>query len=130
VRLEVALLEADRAAPANEGAGEQSERAVLVVASEFDLRQYVRECLRDRTDLRAIDATSVVDCVDAVAHVKPILLIVAEAEEAAVRVFPHLLAILIVNDESGRTSETPRRRILARPFTAERLLAEVVQLLG
>ena len=102
---------------------------MLIVASEFDLRRYVRECLRDRSDIHPIDALSVVDAVDAVATVSPVLLIVAEAEEAALRVFPQLPAILIVDEDNERTPETARSRILSRPFSAERLLADVRYLL-
>ena len=49
VRLEVAFLDADQAAPAPAPSPAADERAcltVLVVAAEVDVRRYVRECLR------------------------------------------------------------------------------------
>ena len=62
MRLEVAFLDADQAAPApaaSSGSTSAAARTVLVVAAEADLRRYVRECLRERTDLRVLEAATV-----------------------------------------------------------------------
>src|SRR6185295_10957429 len=55
VQLEVAFLDADETGPAPAGPVVLDERrrlTVLVVAAEADVRRYVRECLRERVDLR------------------------------------------------------------------------------
>ena len=60
--MEVAFLDADQAAPAPAPPAALDERTcltVLVVAAEADLRRYVRECLRERTDLRLLEAATV-----------------------------------------------------------------------
>ena len=64
--MEVAFLDADQAAPAPASPAALDERTcltVLVVAAEADLRRYVRECLRERTDLRLLEAATVAEAV-------------------------------------------------------------------
>src|SRR5215213_1033441 len=83
VRLEVELLDADQDAPAPDPLAALDERTcltVLVVAAEADLRRYVRECLRERTDLRLLDAATVAAAVALAAHQLPKLLVVDEPE--------------------------------------------------
>src|SRR3954470_2960782 len=83
VRLEIAFLDADQAAPAPAAPAALDERnrlTVLVVAAEPDVRRYVRECLRERTDLRVLDAETVTAAVMLAAHHSPELLIVDEPE--------------------------------------------------
>ena len=133
VRLEVAFLDADQAAPAPTPSAALDERkclTVLVVAAEADVRRYVRECLRERTDLRVLEAATVTAAVTLAAHCSPELLVVDKPESNVVVALPHLLAIVIVDDvPHGAPGVGTRRRLLARPFTAEGLLAEVGQLL-
>jgi hypothetical protein len=134
VQLEVAFLDDDQAAPAPASPAALDERqrvTVLVVAAEADLRRYVRECLRERTDLRLLDAATVTAAVTLAAHESPELLIVDEPESDVLVTLSHLRAIVIVDDvPHGAPVSGTRRRLLARPFTGEGLLAEVGLLLG
>ena len=132
VRLEVAFLDDDQAAPTPSAAlDERKCLTVLVVAAEADVRRYVRECLRERTDLRVLEAATVTAAVTLAAHCSPELLVVDKPESNVVVALPQLLAIVIVDDvPHGAAGVATRRRLLARPFTAEGLLAEVPQLVG
>jgi hypothetical protein len=134
VRLEVAFLDADQAAPAPAPQSAPDERewiTVLVVAAEADLRRYVRECLRERTDLRLLEAATVTAAVALAARYSPELLVVDEPERAVLVRLSQLRAIVIVDDvPRGAPASGTRVRLLARPFTAEGLVAEVGQLLG
>jgi len=134
VRLEVAFLDADQAVPAptpSSVADERSCLTVLVVAAEADVRCYVRECLRERTDIRVVEAATVTTAVTLAADYSPDLLVVDAPERDVLATLSRLRAIVIV-DEVPRGAPTLGTyvRLLARPFTAERLVAEVSQLLG
>jgi hypothetical protein len=134
VRLEVAFLDADQAAPAPAPSAATDERAcltVLVVAAEADLRRYVRECLRERSDLRLLEAATVTQAVALAADCSPDLLVVDEPERDVVATLSQLRAIVIVDDvPRGAPALGIPVRLLARPFTAEQLVGEVSQLLG
>jgi hypothetical protein len=134
VRLEVAFLDADQAAPAPAPPAVLDERTcltVLVVAAEADLRRYVRECLRERADLRLLEAATVAAAVALAADRSPELLIVDEPERDVLVALAQLRAIVIVDDVPR---DAPRsgthRRLLARPFTTDGLVAEIGRLLG
>ena len=133
VRLEVAFLDADQPAPADATPAALDERTrltVLVVAAEVDLRRYVRECLRERSDLRVLEAATVAAAVALAAQCSPALLVVDEPESDVLIPLSQLRAIVIVDDvPHGESESGTRRRLLARPFTAERLAAEVGRLL-
>lgn len=133
VRLEVEFLDAEQAAPAPLApvapGDERARRTVLVVAGEADFRKYVCECLRDRTDLHVLEAATVNAAVALAAQYSPTLLIVDEPERAVVAILSRVRAIVIV-DDVPRGERTLGPRLLARPFTAEGLLAEVDQLLA
>ncbi len=133
VRLEVAFLDADRvvAAAVVPALDERMSHTVLVVAAEADVREYVRECLRERTDLRLLEAATVSAAVRLAAEYSPECLVVDEPQRDVVATLTQLPAIVIVDDvPRGTTTWGARVRLLARPFTAEGLLAEVDQLLG
>jgi len=132
VRLEVAFLDADQAAPAPApAADERACLTVLVVAAEVDLRRYVRECLRERSDLRLIEAATVMAAVTLAEDHSPDLLVVDEPERDVLATLSQFRAIILVDDlPRGAPPLIPHVRLLARPFTAERLVAEVGQLLG
>jgi hypothetical protein len=130
VRLAVAILDADEAAPEPTTTDGRAQRTVLVVAAEADLRRYVRECLRDRTDVRVLEAATVAAAAAVAAHGSPQLLIVDEPEGEILAVLSRLRAIVIVDDMPRRAPPEARLRLLARPFAAEGLLAEVGRLLG
>ena len=133
VRLEVAFLDADQAAPAPAPSAATDERAcltVLVVAAEVDLRRYVRECLRERSDLRLLEAATITTAVTLAADCSPDLLVVDEPERDVLALLSQLRAIIIVDDvPRGAPGFGTHVRLLARPFTAERLVAEVSDLL-
>ena len=133
VRLEVAFLDADQAAPAAAPSPTADGRAcltVLVVAAEVDLRRYVRECLRERSDLRVLEAATVSTAVSLAADCSPDILVVDEPERDVLTTLSRLRAIVIVDDvPRGEPALGTHVRLLARPFTAERLVAEVGQLL-
>ena len=134
VRLEVAFLDADQAAPAPAAPAALDERTcltVLVVAAEADFRRYVRECLRERTDMRVLEAATVAAAVTLAGDCSPELLVVDGPERDVVVALSQLRAIVIVDDvpRGGAGVET-RLRLLTRPFTAEGLVAAVGQLLA
>lgn len=132
VRLEVDILDADGAAAAQPllAADERARRSVLVVAGEVDVRQYVRECLREQTDLRVIEAATVSSAVALAAEDPPDLIVAAEQEREVTRILSRIRGIVIVDDApAGGTALGARVRLLARPFTAEGLVAEVSRLL-
>jgi hypothetical protein len=130
VRLEVAILDADHdAAMAPAMAGEQPHFIVLVVAAEADLRRYVRECLRDRRDIVVLETDTVTAARTIAERESPKIFIVDEREAAMLAVLLRLRVILIVDDEPRYALADARVRLLPRPFSAERLLAEVVSLL-
>jgi DNA-binding NarL/FixJ family response regulator len=131
VRLELVFLDADRAAPAPAALDERTCLTVLVAAAEADLRRYVRECLRERTDLRVIEAASVAGALALAERHPPELLVVDEPERAVLAAGSPFRAILLVDDvPHGASSTDPRLRLLARPFTAEELVAEVGRMIG
>ena len=133
VRLEVAFLDADQAAPAPAQSSSADEGAcltVLVVAAEADLRRYVRECLRERPDLRLLEAATVGAAVTLAAGCAPDVLIVDGPERDVLATLSQLRAIIIVDDVPRDAPALQTHvRLLARPFTAEQLVAGVNQLL-
>jgi response regulator RpfG family c-di-GMP phosphodiesterase len=133
VRLEVAFLDAEQAAPAPTpppGVDERARLTVLVVAAEGDLRCYVRECLRERSDLRVLEAATITAAVTLAADRPPDLLVVDEPERDVLATLSQLRAVIIVDDvPRGVSTLGPHVRPLAHPFTAERLMAEVDHLL-
>ena len=133
VRLEVAFLDADQAAPAVAPPAALDKRTcltVLVVAAEADFRRYVRECLRERSDLRVVEAATVTAAIALAADSALDLLVVDAPEGDVVAALTPLRAIVIVDDVPQGISAGSRVHLLARPFTAEGLVAEVRQLLG
>jgi hypothetical protein len=123
VRLEVALLDADPAAPAPDpsapqaGNGERPCLTVLAVAAE--------------ADLRVVEAASVGAAIAIAAESSPALLVVDEPERAVIDALAGLPAIVIVDELSqGAPASRARCRLLPRPFTGETLMAEVTRLLA
>jgi len=134
VRLEVEFLDADQSGPAPvapAAVDETMRLTTLVVAAEADLRRYVRECLRERADLRVLEAATVIAAVSLAAYYSLAFLIVDEPESDVLAALPQHRAIVIVDDvPHGAPESGTRHRLLSRPFTAEGLLAEVNQVLG
>jgi hypothetical protein len=134
VRLEVAFLDADQASASPAPSPAADDRAcltVLVVAAEVDLRRYVRECLRERTDLRLVEAATVSAAIALATGCSPDLLIVDDPERHVLSPLSQLRAIVIVDDvPRGPPALGTHVRFLVRPFTAERLVGELGELLG
>lgn len=134
VRLEVALLDADHAAPAPALSPVRDGRpclTVIIVSAEADLRRYVRECLRERLDLRLLEAATVTAAVALSAGHSPAFLVVDEPEHDVLAALSEFRAIVIVDElPHGEPGAGTHLRLLARPFTAEGLVAEVDHLLG
>jgi hypothetical protein len=104
---------------------------LLSLGRRAPLRRYVRECLRERTDLRLLEAATVTAAVTLAGYYSPELLVVDEPQSGVLVTLPHLRAIVIVDDvPHGAPASGTRLRLLVRPFTAEGLVAEVGQLLG
>jgi hypothetical protein len=131
VQLEVAILAADQLAPVPEPATSHApaQQTVLVVAAEADLRRYVRECLRERPDVRVVEAATVAAAAIVATGDAPQLLIVDEPEREILAVLSRIRAILVVDDLPPHARPEARLRRLVRPFTAEKLLVEVGRLL-
>jgi hypothetical protein len=134
VRLEVAFLDDDQAAPEPApppALDEQARLTVIVVASEVDLRRYVRECLRVRSDLRLLEAATIAEALTLAGSYSPELLVVDQPESDVLSTLSQLRAIVIVDDmPRGSPASAAHVRLLARPFTGEGLMQEVAQLLG
>ena len=133
VRLEVAILsdQATTAPMASVTTSEPTGVTILVVAPEADVRRYVRECLRDRHDVRILEAETVTAALTIAAQESPALLVVDAAESEVRATLLRFRAILIV-DEVPRQARSfgPRIRFLTRPFTGVGLAAEVGRLLA
>lgn len=134
VRLEVAALDADDGgqpslAPAVDDEGRRL--TVLIVAGDADLRHYVTECLRARSDLRAIEAATV-GIAHRIAEQQALDLIVAdERTREVIAILPACRAIVLVDDvPRDAPPDGGRMRFLARPFTARELMAVVSQSFG
>ena len=134
VRLEVEFLDADQAAPATTSRPALEGRTcltVLVVAAEADVRRYVRECLREHADLCLLEAATIAAAFTLASAYSPELLIVDDPHRIVLDTLSQIRAIVIVDDvPHGSPDSDARVRMLARPFTAEGLLAEVGRLRG
>jgi CheY-like chemotaxis protein len=126
VRLEVAFLadaEASQPSPASDD--ERPGVTVLVLAAEADVRRYVAECLRARSDLRVLEAPMAAAATELVRQARPDLLIVDGSD--GLERFPDLRAVVIVDEiPYGSTTDATRPvRLLGRPFSGDQLLAQV-----
>ena len=132
VRLEVALLVGDQAVPNKSAAvaGETWCRTVIIVAAEPDVRRYVGECLRDRVDLRTIEAGTMAAAIDAAAQGSPSLLIAEASEREVAAMLPRCPVILLVDDVPHGVTPGERVRLVQRPFSADQLVAEVDRVLS
>jgi hypothetical protein len=133
VRLEVAFLDADEAPPTPAPFAAHDERprlTALVVAAEADVRRYVRECLRERADVRLLEAGTAAAAIALADSCAPDFVIVDESQRGMLSTQALVRAIVIVDDvPHDASSSVTRVRLLTRPFTAEGLLAEVRELL-
>ena len=132
VRLEVELLASDRPAELTAPvAGDESQRhTVLLVAEDADVRRYVRECLRDRADLRVLEASAVAIAEQLATVHRPRLLIVDGRDAAVLRTIEDVHAVLIADDVRPDASPSGRVVILVRPFAGRDLEALVDALLS
>ena len=132
VRLEVAFLDADEAAPIPAPLSTHDERpriTALVVAAEPDVRRYVRECVAQIDGLHVLEAASAAAGVAVAALHAPDLLVIDESEAGGLASLAHVNAIVIVDDIPHGAPQPPGRRLLARPFSTGDLMAEVRRLI-
>ena len=128
MRLEVAILAAAEVAPAvvPPPRADGQHRTITVVAADADVRWHVRECLRDRPDVRVLEAASVAVALSLAAQAEPDVLIVDAPQGDVIVALPRARAVVIVDDVPRQPRrEGARVRFLARPFTAQQLVAEV-----
>ena len=134
VRLEVAFLDADEDPPTPAPPATHDERqrlTALVVTAEADVRRYVRECLRERADVQLLEAATAAAAAALAASCTLDLLIVDESEFRVLVTQSSVRAIVIVDDvPHDSDAHAGSIRLLARPFTADDLLAEVRKFLG
>ena len=131
VRLEVELLANDQPVALPEPAmGDQVlQHTVLVIIEDLDVRQYVRECLRDRVDLELLEApTAMAEQLTAL-H-RPQLLIVDAHDAAVLRTVVNVRAVVIADDFPSDTGSNRRIVTLLRPFGGQRLEALIDVLLA
>ena len=127
MRLEVELLASDQPAPLPAAAigDHHQRRTVLVVAGDADVRRYVRECLRDRADLRVLEAAAIAMAKRLAALQPPELLIVDAPEAGVLDTVMDVRAVLIADDVARDAMPNARIATLARPFGARDLRALV-----
>ena len=127
VRLEVELLASDQPAPLPAPAvgDERPWDTVLVVAGDADVMRYVRECLRDRADLRVLEAAAIVVAKRLAALQPPDLLIVDAPEAGVLDTITDVRAVLIADEFPLTAMPGARIATLARPFSAQELQALV-----
>jgi hypothetical protein len=123
---------------------------VLAAVAEADLRSYIRECLRERTDLRVAEADPGEPVLEAIRRLRPALVIaevsaIPGAAAASVASAPAHgapndyglppLPLLLIGDEApellatGHPRPGTRMVFLPQPFNARRLLDAVERLL-
>ena len=131
VRLEVELLASEQPVelPAPAAGDLRQPHTVLVVVGDIDVRQYVRECLRDRIDLQVFEAATVAIAEQLVALYPPQILIVDARSVAVLRVIADVRAVVIADDVSPPASADGRVVTLLRPFGGQDLEALIDELL-
>ena len=133
VRLEVDILTPGHfraPAPLTEMAGGDATRIVLLCAVDADVRQYLRECLREHVDVRIVETDSVAHGVELADAFPPSLLIMDRANAQLASALGAVRGIVIA-DEPPQQELMPDQRLTAllRPFSAESLSAVVNRLL-
>jgi hypothetical protein len=126
VRLEVDLLASEQPAALGDtvGGDERQRLVVLVVAGDADVRRYVRECLRDRSDLRVLEAAAPGPAAQIAAAHHPQLLIVDARDSALLGQIGDVRAVVIA-DELPLESMPATVAVLVRPFGGRDLQAVV-----
>ena len=131
VRLEVDLLASDHPTPLPVPAvGDRREQhTVLIVAGDADVRRHALECLRDRNDLRVLEAAPIAMARRLATLESPELLIVDAPELRVLDAIENVRAVLMVDDMTRADTRDPRIAILARPFSRQDLESIVDSLL-
>ena len=101
---------------------------MLVVAADADVRRYVRECLRDRADLRVLEAATIGMATRLAALQAPTLLIVDAPDAGVLDTLVEVRAILVADDVPREAMPHTRVTMLAQPFGARDLQALIDQL--
>src|SRR5262245_30926521 len=132
LQLEIALLAAAANEPSDDRiAASEPSRTVLLAVSDADLREYIRQCLRQRTDLRVVEPQPGDDPLN-VGRRQSVALVIADAspDGAAPLNRPPLLLIGDEPPEALPVHEGAGMAFLRQPFNARRLLDVVASLLG
>jgi hypothetical protein len=90
----------------------------------------VRECLRDRDDLRVIEATSIAMATQGAVLQRPDLLIVDAPDAGALVGLIDVRAVVMADDLAQATAPNALLTTLARPFSGQDLQALVDRLLS
>jgi len=133
LQLEVELLAAAATAPSDDGiAAVEPSRTVLLAVGDANLCDYIRECLRQRTDLHVVELRATDDPLD-VARRRPDL-VITDGSAIPDGVAPgNRPPLLLIGDERLDVlpvSEGAGIAFLLQPFNAGRLLDVVARLLG
>jgi len=132
LQLEIALLAAAATEPSDDGiaAGEPG-RTVLLAVGDADLREYIKQCLRQRADLRVVEPQPGDDPLN-IGRRQPVALVIADGSPD--RAAPvNRTPLLLVGDELSEAlpvREGAGIAFLVQPFNTRRLLDVVARLLG
>jgi hypothetical protein len=132
LQLEIALLAAAAPEPFDDGIGAgEPGRTVLLAVGDADLREYIKQCLRQRADLRVVEAQPGDDRLN-VGQRQPVALVIADGspDGAAALNGPPLLLVGDELSEALPVREGAGMAFLIQPFNARRLLDVVARLLG
>jgi hypothetical protein len=132
VRLEVELLASEQPVelPAPTTGDIRQPHTVLVVIADADVRQYVRVCLRDRDDLRIVEAATIAMATQLAALDPPRLLIVDAPDARVLETVTDIRAVLMAEDDARGVPPNARITTLPRPFGGQDLESLVDRLLA
>jgi len=134
LQLEVELLAAAATAPSDDGiAAVEPSRTVLLAVGDANLRDYIRQCLRQRADLHVVELRAGDDPLD-VARRGPVDLVITDGWALPDGVAPgNRVPLLLIGDERSDVlpfGEGAGIAFLLQPFNAGRLLDMAARLLG
>jgi len=131
LQLEIALLAAASTEPSDdEIAAGESGRTVLLAVGDADLREYIKQCLLQRADLRVVEPKPGDDPVNVGRQTVALVIADGSPDGAAALNRPPLLLVGDELSEALPIREGEGMAFLVQPFNARRLLDVVARLLG